>query len=1105
MSTRYKAFISYSHADNRQPGRKWAEWLHRSLETYAVPTELIGQQNQYGEPIPERIYPVFLDEKELSAHASLSSSLTKALRNSEFLIFLSSPRSAQSVYVQEEILFFKRQGRNERIISLIIDGEPAHGRASSDMQCFPDVLRFAVDEQGNLDYSQEEEPLAADVRLPQSDAQGFTSLDDYRHTLEQGHIPSREIKERLDAYKNRLELARLKIISTILGVSLGELTQRDQAYQLEQAKRKNRLIKRIAFAISLLALAAIGAGLFAWEQKNEAQRNFGQSLYTTALTRYGQQDYEDSAAYLAAAIRQNNANAATFGESLLATGQSQRIALTDMQAFNIAFSSDSQYLAGFVDLGYGKINLEVWQVYLEKRILSLADIAGPIEQSRSWFDSQNRLYYGKKNGQIVRTDVADKKTDVFYQGDPQKPAQLLAVSSEGIWLALALDHAVRLQNTVDSAKSIEQPAPPDRQKDHVLFSADERYALLIQQRPSATSFKRIALTGQGDQQEVLSTELDAQTMEFALSPAADKLLAETESGWKVWNMTTNIWFDLHYDGTPYSKIFFADEGRTLIALLYDSFDRYDAATGLLLERGHPLDPQITELWKNKLSEQPTPGFDKRIIQENEKVYLTNNAYNKLLVEEVILPDSSKQVVGKLAENGVLSSLIFLSQDGKNLSEYSLNQRCTRRLLHFEQQVDSFQLLHNDTVLTKCENTVQFFDLRTGRAFGEALTLMPGTRYRLSQDEHKIMVQEAANRFTIRNIADSSKFFSRQLDTAEKAVFLLSPDFTKLLQVQRQHWQLVDLTQPDSMHMQGEENLTNGRFSPDNKWLAIASEHEEVRLIDLKKEKIRKVLPAIKIPTLVFSPDSRKLLVSASQTELQLWDTDKLTPSGQRINQSSDSSFLEFSQDSRFLFLRSTYKESLVPSVLVFDTDKANLASIPFATGAYIDTILYEKAQRLLTIQRRPGQLFAQIWLLPFHLNATPQLADSLESYYQRKYDAGSAATLSLPETAPIHNWYFESRYNYTLTPGSPRTVSEQIASLLPAEAPFQVQQLQSMYLYHPLARAALSEYYSKSQETEFVARKLAEITRLQLRYITDNKLKNRCEVLLTKAQTRWSH
>ncbi|MGO1767211.1 MAG: hypothetical protein ACTH1W_08040, partial [Advenella sp.] len=60
----YAAFISYSHADNRQEGRKWADWLHHELETYEVPAELVGRPNRAGNPIAAQIYPVFQDEKE---------------------------------------------------------------------------------------------------------------------------------------------------------------------------------------------------------------------------------------------------------------------------------------------------------------------------------------------------------------------------------------------------------------------------------------------------------------------------------------------------------------------------------------------------------------------------------------------------------------------------------------------------------------------------------------------------------------------------------------------------------------------------------------------------------------------------------------------------------------------------------------------------------------------------------------------------------------------------------------------------------------------------------------------------------------------------------
>ena len=41
---KYKAFISYSHSDE-----KWARWLHRSLENYRVPKRLVGQPSAVAE------------------------------------------------------------------------------------------------------------------------------------------------------------------------------------------------------------------------------------------------------------------------------------------------------------------------------------------------------------------------------------------------------------------------------------------------------------------------------------------------------------------------------------------------------------------------------------------------------------------------------------------------------------------------------------------------------------------------------------------------------------------------------------------------------------------------------------------------------------------------------------------------------------------------------------------------------------------------------------------------------------------------------------------------------------------------------------------------
>jgi hypothetical protein len=152
---KYWAFISYSHRD-----KKWGEWLHRSLETYRVPKRLVGQATRDGIR-PRRLFPVFRDREELPVSADLSGRVNEALAESRYLIVVCSPNSAQSHYVSEEIKFFKKLGREDRVLALIVGGEP-HCSDSSN-ECFPEALMHRVRVDGTLlpDCS---ESIAGDAR-----------------------------------------------------------------------------------------------------------------------------------------------------------------------------------------------------------------------------------------------------------------------------------------------------------------------------------------------------------------------------------------------------------------------------------------------------------------------------------------------------------------------------------------------------------------------------------------------------------------------------------------------------------------------------------------------------------------------------------------------------------------------------------------------------------------------------------------------------------------------------------------------------------------------------------------------------------------------------
>src|SRR5579862_4461695 len=134
---RYSAFLSYSHQDER-----WARWLQRALETYRVPSHLVGTQTAAG-TIPRRLAPVFRDRSDLPTASDLSATINEALRESGSLIVICSPSAAQSRWVNEEIGVFRRLGRGHRIYCLIVAGEPNASElpGRQDQECLPPALR----------------------------------------------------------------------------------------------------------------------------------------------------------------------------------------------------------------------------------------------------------------------------------------------------------------------------------------------------------------------------------------------------------------------------------------------------------------------------------------------------------------------------------------------------------------------------------------------------------------------------------------------------------------------------------------------------------------------------------------------------------------------------------------------------------------------------------------------------------------------------------------------------------------------------------------------------------------------------------------------------
>lgn len=219
---RYRAFLSYSHADT-----KWAMWLMRRLEGFRVPARFHGRAAPIGE-VGARIAPVFRDRDELPTAGDLGEVVRAALADSATLIVICSPAAAQSRWVREEIIAFKRLHGEARVFAFIISGEPkAEGTAED---CFSPALRHGLGADGQLSATVAEH-VAADAR-PQGDGK---------------------------------EDAVLRLVAGLLGVGFDDLRQRE-------LQRRHRRMTWIAVGATAGMALMLGLAAVAWIMRSDAQR-----------------------------------------------------------------------------------------------------------------------------------------------------------------------------------------------------------------------------------------------------------------------------------------------------------------------------------------------------------------------------------------------------------------------------------------------------------------------------------------------------------------------------------------------------------------------------------------------------------------------------------------------------------------------------------------------------------------------------------------------------------------------------------------------------------------------------------------------------------------
>ena len=1106
----YAAFISYSHADNREEGRKWADWLHHELETYEVPADLVGKPNRAGKPIPANIYPVFQDEKELSASSNLTSALTTALDASAYLVYLSSPRSARSVYVGEELRHFKRTGKSDRIIALILAGEPEYGTESTEQQCFPEVLRYRVDESGKIDHSVAQEPIAADARLPGTQEQGYTTPQAYRQVLQDDRTLSRkEVDRRVQAYKDRLELAKLKIIAGVLDVPLGDLTQRDQAYQLVKARQRTKIVKRIAVVIGVLALMAVALGIYAWTERNSAQTMLSRSLFLSGLNRIDQREVAEGAAYMAAATRYGNERTALFVQSMLM----RENGMTLMPRVESApvFSPDGHWIAAVDASSNAKRGVQIWDAYTQKLHTILSDVNAS-SLSKMKFDNRNVLYFTR----------ADSKIGAWEEGKPARiayemPADLRIATftpdDKGDWLVVqgwtgTNDEAQYIKSQIVNLRTgqvvvdeVPTPRSQSTSSERVAIDPQGRAIAFYASDENNSRVLVYPVNAEGQLQEARNYPVPGGVMKVEFSPDAQHLFARTIKGM--------YHIDLQRDDRQISKVpakfasadvYFSDEGKTYTTLWTGQYTVHDMATDKVLLTGESA-INLQRLLED-ISSGVSPDMTQRVVNQQGSYYLVTDLAPSLLRSQFVLDSDLVSLYATPDSSGVL----FLKKNSHSLQYLALDGKGgVRDFVNTPSAISYFGVLtENDLVYAVSTpekdgfNQLRFFRAGTGKPVGKTMSVKGLLSF--SHDGTQFSSRIDDTHLGIWNIETGERVRTVELKKKEK--YKLSEDLSTLLSLdERGNWRVTDIATGKELHQESTP-IKGAFFTPDNKYL-LTFFNDRAQLYDLTDFTKPLAFPtAGDLPKARLSPDSKVLAVAEDNKYIRLWNLEKQRPIGQKIKNDALGGYMNFSADSKYLFTTDPQTLGSDKGIAMYDTTTAVPVVMPFGISRVTDVEMMPDGKDILTLDVRADQVVLNVWAVPNALLAPAnELADQTEIYFGKKYDSESAAVIDAPGVSQRpDSWFFQDPYVRPPVPGSSRPLTAYLDKYIPVRDDDQLRLIDRYWRFHPMARAALAVYYSKNKDTAFVARSLSHMVRLQLNRVKDAGVREKTTALLDQVQ-----
>jgi hypothetical protein len=179
---------------------------------------------------------IFRDKTTLAANAALWPSLEEALRSSEFLLLLASPKSAQSPWIEREVEWWIANRPLDKLLVVLTAGQIVWDAPRGDFD-WERTIALPAALQGRL----AQEPLYVDLRSATS--------------TESLSMPNSKFRE-----------AILDLASPLRGVSKDDLDGED----VRQFRRRRRLAWSVGTALLILAISFASAWWYAIQQRDLA-------------------------------------------------------------------------------------------------------------------------------------------------------------------------------------------------------------------------------------------------------------------------------------------------------------------------------------------------------------------------------------------------------------------------------------------------------------------------------------------------------------------------------------------------------------------------------------------------------------------------------------------------------------------------------------------------------------------------------------------------------------------------------------------------------------------------------------------------------------------